>query len=157
MKYLLDTCIISELVKPVPNAQVTNWLEGAPSNALFLSVLTIGEVRKGLVKLPDSKKKEQLTLWLNTLLEEYNERIIPIDLTVAENWGTIQGNAEKAGTPMSTIDGLISAMASTYNLILVTRNESDFTPAQIPLINPWKVKNLGKENKQKEEETETKC
>jgi predicted nucleic acid-binding protein len=124
-------------VKPVPNTQVTNWLQSVPSDALFLSVLTIGEVRKGLVKLPDSKKKEKLSLWLNTLLKEYNERILPIDLTVSENWGIIQGNVEKAGTPMSTIDGLIAATASTHNLILVTRNESDFIPGQISLINPW--------------------
>jgi predicted nucleic acid-binding protein len=137
VKYLLDTCVILELVKPVPYTRVTNWLQSSPSDALFLSVLTIGEVRKGLVKLPDSKKKEKLSLWLNTLLKEYNERIIPIDLTVSENWGIIQGNAEKAGTPMSTINGLIAATASSHNLILVTRNESDFTPVQIPLINPW--------------------
>jgi len=138
VKYLIDTCVISELVKPEPNPRVTNWLQGAPSDALFLSVLTIGEVKKGLAKLPDSKKKENLTLWLNALLMEYNERILPIDLTVSENWGIIQGNAEKAGTPMSTIDGLIAATASTHNLILVTRNENDFTPCQISLINPWK-------------------
>lgn len=137
MKYLLDTCIISELVKPAPNMQVINWLNAFTSDALFLSVLTIGEIRKGLSKLPDSKKKERLTLWLNTLLEEYNERILPVDLAVAGNWGVIQGNAEKVGTPMSTIDGLIAATASTYNLILVTRNECDFTPGQISIINPW--------------------
>lgn len=137
MKYLIDTCVISELVKPVPNTRITEWLQSAPSDVLFLSVLTIGEIRKGLVKLPDSKKKEKLSLWLDTLLKDYNERIIPIDLMVSENWGIIQGNAEKAGTPMSTIDGLIAATASTHNLILVTRNESDFAPGQIPLINPW--------------------
>ena len=137
MKYLIDTCVISELVKPVPNIRVTNWLQSASADALFLSVLTIGEVRKGLVKLPDSKKKEKLTLWLNSLLKDYNDRIIPIDLTVSENWGIIQGNAEKSGTPMSTIDGLIAAAASTHNLTLVTRNESDFTPGQIPIMNPW--------------------
>lgn len=137
MKYLIDTCVISELVKPVPNTRITKWLQSAPSDVLFLSVLTIGEIRKGLVKLPDSKKKEKLSLWLDTLLKDYNQRIIPIDLTVSENWGIIQGNAEKAGTPMSTIDGLIAATASTHNLILVTRNESDFAPGQISLINPW--------------------
>lgn len=141
MKYLLDTCIISELVKPIPNTQVTNWLQGVTSDALFLSVLTIGEVRKGLAKLPDSKKKERLTLWLNSLLEEYYERILPIDLTVSLNWGIIQGNTEKAGTPMSTIDGLMAATASTHQLILVTRNECDFPQDQITIINPWKTEN----------------
>ncbi len=71
MKYLLDTCVISELVKPVPYIKVVDWLNETPSDALFLSVITIGEIRKGLMKLPDSKKKERLTGWLNTLLDEY--------------------------------------------------------------------------------------
>ena len=139
MKYLLDTCVISELVKPTPNRKVVDWINELSSEALFLCVITIGEVRKGLTKLPDSKKKERLTLWLNTLLIEYNERIFFIDLMVCENWGVLQGNAEKAGTPMSTIDGLIAATAYTHNLTIATRNENDFTPSNIPIINPWKL------------------
>ena len=139
MKYLLDTCVISELVKPTPNSKVVDWLDELPSEALFLCAITIGEVRKGLTKLPDSKKKERLTLWLNTLLIEYNERIFFIDLMVCESWGVLQGNAEKAGTPMSTIDGLIAATAYTHNLTIATRNENDFTPSNIPIINPWKL------------------
>ncbi len=139
MKYLLDTGVISELVKPTPNRKVVDWINELPSEALFLCAITIGEVRKGLTKLPDSKKKERLTLWLNTLLIEYNERIFFIDLMVCENWGVLQGNAEKAGTPMSTIDGLIAATAYTHNLTLATRNENDFTPSNIPIINPWKL------------------
>jgi len=137
MNYLLDTCVISELVKPAPNRKVVVWLNELPSEALFLCAITIGEIRKGLTKLPDSGKKERLTLWLNTLLIEYRERIIPIDLTVCENWGVLQGNAEKAGTPMSSIDGLLAATTYTHNLTLATRNENDFTPANIPIINPW--------------------
>jgi len=80
-----------------------------------------------------------LTLWLNTLLEEYYERILPIDLTVSLNWGIIQGNTEKAGTPMSTIDGLIAATASTHQLILVTRNECDFPQDQITICSLYFV------------------
>jgi predicted nucleic acid-binding protein len=139
MKYLLDTCVISELVKSAPNRKVVAWLNERPSEALFLCVITIGEVRKGLTKLPDSSKKERLTLWLNTLLEEYKERILCIDLMVCENWGVLQGDAEKVGTPMSTIDSLLAATTYTYNLTLVTRNESDFSPSNIPVINPWKL------------------
>ena len=82
MNYLLDTCVISELVKPTPNRKVVAWLNELPSEALFLCVITIGEIRKGLTKLQDSGKKERLTLWLNTLLIEYKERILSIDLTV---------------------------------------------------------------------------
>ena len=137
MKYLLDTCVISELVKPSPKKKVVSWLKKTSSETLFLSVITIGEVRKGLAKLPESIKKEKLAVWLDTLLEEYQERILPIDLMVAENWGVIQGNAEKAGALMASIDSLIAATTYTHNLTLVTRNESDFTPSQIPIINPW--------------------
>ena len=139
MKYLLDTCVISELVKPTPNRKVVDWINELPSEALFLCAITIGEVRKGLTKLPDSGKKERLTLWLNTLLVEYKERILAIDLLVCENWGVLQGNAEKAGTRMSTIDSLIAATTYTHNLTLATRNENDFAPSNIPIINPWKL------------------
>ena len=139
MNYLLDTCFISELVKPASNRKVVAWLNELPTEALFLCAITIGEIRKGLTKLPDSGKKEQLTLWLNTLLTEYKERILSIDLTVCENWGVLQANAEKAGTPMSSIDGLLAATTYTHNLTLATRNEGDFTPANIPIINPWKL------------------
>ena len=139
MKYLLDTCVISELVKPAPNRKVIDWLNELPAKTLFLCAITIGEIKKGLTKLPDSGKKERLTLWLNTLLIEYKERIFSIDLTVCENWGVLQGNAEKAGTPMSSIDGLLAATTYTHNLTLATRNENDFTPSNIPIINPWKL------------------
>jgi len=139
VKYLLDTCVISELVKPTPNRKVVDWINELPSEALFLCVITIGEVRKGLTKLPDSKKKERLTLWLDTLLIEYRERILSIDLKVCDNWGILQVNAEKAGTRMSTIDSLIAATTYTHNLTLATRNENDFAPSNIPIINPWKL------------------
>ncbi len=137
MKYLLDTCIISELTKPDPNPIVVKWLNGAHSESLFLSVLTIGEIRKGLSKMKSSKKKTKVSLWLNMLLSEYDERIIPLNLAVAENWGLIQGKAESSGTPMSSIDSLLAATAYTYNLALVTRNEKDFN--QVQIINPWKL------------------
>ena len=139
MKYLLDTCVISELFRPTPKRKVVDWLNELPSETLFLCAITIGEVRKGLTKLPDSKKKKRLTLWLNTLLTEYKERILFIDLMVCENWGVLQGNAERDGTPMSTIDSLIAATTYTHNLTLATRNEDDFAPSNIPIINPWKL------------------
>jgi len=134
---LLDTCFISELVKPTPNENVINWLNQTPNERLFLSVITIGEIRKGLTKLPESKKKNRLTNWLNTLLEDYQARIYSINLTIAENWGNIQGKAENNGTPLASLDSLIAAVAYTYNLIVVTRNESDFTASNVTILNPW--------------------
>ena len=109
-----------------------------PAERLYLSVITIGEIRKGLLKLPDSKRKDLLTNWLDSLLEDYKNRILTIDLTVAENWGSIQGKAEKEGNSMPSIDGLIAAIAYTHNLAIVTRNVNDFKPSGIPIKNPWK-------------------
>lgn len=137
MNYLLDTCVISELVKPIPNTNVVEWLNNTPAERLYLSVITIAEIRKGLTKLQDSKRKDILINWLNTLLENYQNRIYPVNLTVAENWGIIQGNAEQKGKPMASIDSLIAAIAYTHNLIIVTRNEHDFEPSNLPIQNPW--------------------
>ncbi|MGR3320228.1 MAG: type II toxin-antitoxin system VapC family toxin [Candidatus Anammoxibacter sp.] len=137
MKYLLDTCVISELTKPKPNIRVVEWINQTPLDSLFLSVITIGEIRKWLNKLPKSKRKEKLTVWLNTLMEEYKERLLPIDLAVSENWGVIQENAERSGIPMASIDSFIAATAHTYNLTVVTRNEKDFH--QVSTINPWNL------------------
>lgn len=140
MNYLLDTCVISELARPTPNEAVINWISHIPDERLFLSVITIGEIRKGITKLPESKKKNQLTNWLNTLLEDYQARIYPINLMVAENWGIIQGKAENSGTPVASVDSLIAAVAQTYNLIVVTRNENDFASTNVTILNPWKNK-----------------
>lgn len=137
MNYLLDTCVISELVKPSPNKHVVDWLKNTPNGQLFLSVITIGEIRKGLIKLPDSRRKNRLTNWLNELLDVYRDRIYSIDLTVAENWGIIQGESEKNGKTMSSIDSLISAIAYTHSLIIVTRNVRDFEPSNLTIYNPW--------------------
>lgn len=139
MKYLVDTCVISEIVKPCPNKSLLEWLRDTPSDRLYLSVLTIGEIRKGIAKLPSSKKKANLSEWLNTLIEDYKDRILPVDLIVSENWGEMQSSAEKKGLSLPTIDGLIASIARTHNLVLVTRNESDFQGCNIPLFNPWKV------------------
>jgi len=139
VRYLLDTCLISELSKSVPNQKIIEWLKKIPSDSLFLSVITIGEIRKGLSKLQSSEKKERLTDWLDTLLKLYRKRILSIDLRIAEKWGLLQGNAEKIGKPMSSVDSLLAATAIVNNLTLVTRNESDFEVGEVPIINPWKL------------------
>ncbi|MGE0087009.1 MAG: type II toxin-antitoxin system VapC family toxin [Desulfococcaceae bacterium] len=138
MKYLPDTCLISELTKAVPNQKVADWLKTVPPESLFISVITIGEIRKGLTKLPPSEKLERLTEWLNTLLLLYAERILPVDVSVVEKWGILQGNAEKKGKPMSSLDSLIGAAAMLYHLTVVTRNENDFDADNIAVMNQWK-------------------
>lgn len=137
MKYLLDTCVISELTKPQPNDQVTAWLQETQANDLFLSVVTIGEIKKGIYKLPASHKKQALLLWLTRLLGDYQHRILPVDLAVMENWGAMIAHAEKNGQPVASMDGLIAAIAYSHHLTLVTRNERDFAACNITLFNPW--------------------
>lgn len=140
MSYLLDTCIISELVKPSPNQQVIDWLENMPDEELFLSVISFGEIRKGINKLPKSKKKNQLESWLKSLLEYYQDRILPISLEVADNWGVMQAEADASGKSLVSIDSLIAATAQTHQMRIVTRNVSDFNQASVTVINPWMQK-----------------
>ena len=139
MKYLLDTCAISELTKPQANSGVIEWLENTNSEDLYLSVINIGEIKKGINKLPASKKKQDLLFWLETLLEDYQNRILTVDLSVMENWSLIVANAEKKGQPIASLDSIIAATAYTHHLTLVTRNERDFYACNIPVINPWSL------------------
>ncbi|HFE63121.1 MAG TPA: type II toxin-antitoxin system VapC family toxin [Caldithrix sp.] len=105
---------------------------------LFLSVLTIGELQKGISKLSASRKKKQLSEWLeNDLRLRFEYRLLPISQDIAVRWGILQGDLEKEGMPMATIDGLIAATALEYNLTLVTRNVDDFKNSGVPLFNPW--------------------
>ncbi len=137
MNFLLDTCVISELVKPAPDPHVVTWLKSSAAEQLFLSVVTVGEIRKGLTKLPASKRKDALTVWLQKLVAEYSDRILPVNLAVAENWGIMQGEAEQRGMPMAALDSLIAAVARTHKLVIATRNERDFAASKVPLVNPW--------------------
>lgn len=143
MKYLLDTCVLSEFSKPYPEKRVTEWIFSVPTERLFVCSITIGEIRKGHAKLPNSKKKAKIAEWINCLLEDYQERILPIDLVAAESWGEIQGLSEIRDKAISTIDGLIASVARVNNLVLVTRNESDFEECQIPIFNPWEIRKEG--------------
>ncbi len=131
--------MISKLVKPRPNTAVTDWLARTPADRLFLSSLTIGELKRGIMRLPESKKKSRLMMWLETLLADYGDRILPVDRSVAEAWGIMQAQAEASGQRMSIIDGYITATASAYQMTVVTRNEGDFSPSHQAILNPWKM------------------
>jgi len=138
MKYLLDTCVISELVKPIPNDKVTSWLSSIDESKLYISVLTFGEIEKGIEKLTDGSKKKRLKLWLeDDLKHRFEGRIIPIDLKVALKWGQIQAMSEQAGKALPAIDGLIAVSAITSNCIVVTRNTADMEQSSAELLNPW--------------------
>lgn len=138
MKYLLDTCVISEIIKKEPNKNVLAWLSEQDEDNLFLSVLTFGELQKGIKKASDPQRKKKLTLWVEEdLKKRFEGKIIPIDLEVATNWGSIQGVAELSGKPMPTIDGLIAVSGLTYNCVVVTRNIADMEQSTAELFNPW--------------------
>ncbi|MEJ2055673.1 MAG: type II toxin-antitoxin system VapC family toxin [Calditrichaceae bacterium] len=138
MNYLLDTCVISELIKNQPERRVISWLSNIPEEYLFLSVFTIGELHKGIEKLPDSKKKSLLHNWISIdLRTRFENRIIVFDIKAAELWGSIQSKTELSGTPMSLIDGLICSIAMSNEMTLVTRNTKDMKASGAPLLNPW--------------------
>ena len=138
MNYLLDTCVISELIRENPEANVASWISGIPETSMYLSVLTIGGIHKGIEKLPESKKKDRLHKWVNSdLCIRFKNRILDLDLEVSTKWGQIQGKAEQVGKPMPIIDGLIAATALSHDLIVVTRNTEDMEQSGVTLINPW--------------------
>jgi predicted nucleic acid-binding protein len=138
MNYLLDTCVISELIKRNPNPKVVQWIAKAEEASLFISVLTVGEIHKGIEKLPESKKKEKLHAWVRYDLEErFKNRIINYDLQTAAVWGKIQAHSELSGKAMPAIDGLIAATGIAYDLAVVTRNTADMKISGVTLINPW--------------------
>jgi toxin FitB len=138
MKYLLDTCVISELVAKRPEPGVVKWIDSIDPATSFLSVITLGEIRKGIEKLPASDRKSTLQIWLRDELPiMFSGRILPIDIPVALRWGQLIGELEGEGKTMAAIDSLIAATALNQHCRLVTRNINDFKHAGVSLFSPW--------------------
>ena len=138
MKYLLDTCLISEMVKKEPNPAVVSWLDEQDEQTLFLSVLNLGELQKGISKLPVGAKKDELQAWVTLdLAERFTGRIIDIDLNTALCWGRLQGEAERLGVKLPVMDSLIAAVAAAHGLIVVTRYVRDMERCGVRVCNPW--------------------
>lgn len=138
MNFLLDTCVISELIKIQHNQNVIDWVNSCAEETFFLSSLTIGEIQKGISKLPNSKKKSTLQNWLDkSLFVRFDRRILPIDAIVAQKWGEILSFSEKNGYRLPAIDSLIAATAIVHNMTLVTRNTQDMVHSGVSLHNPW--------------------
>jgi len=136
--FLLDTNCISEAVRVKPEPRVMAWLDGVDESLLHLSVLTLGEIRKGVAALPQSKRRSLLETWLEVELRaRFSGRILSVDVSVADRWGLLAANAKAKGKQLSTIDGLLAATALHHNLTIVSRNVEDFKNTQVPVVNPW--------------------
>jgi len=136
MSYLLDTNIISELVKQTPAQSVLKWVDAVDNEKLYISVITLGEIRKGIAGIQNPQRHKKISHWLEIELPVYFEdRILNIDPKIADTWGRLQ--SLRKGYNLPAIDGLIAATAHVHNLKLVTRNTKDFIHASIEMINPW--------------------
>lgn len=138
MNYLLDTCMISELVRPAPDPRVLEWIDSAEESALYLSVLTIGELEKGIARLPSSARRRKIERWVREdLADRFAGRVLAVDTAVAEKWGQISGASEARGTSLPVIDALIAATGLVHGLVVATRNVSDLERCGAPCLNPW--------------------
>ncbi|HUP95191.1 MAG TPA: type II toxin-antitoxin system VapC family toxin [Burkholderiales bacterium] len=139
MSFLLDTSVVSELVKKLPNEGVLSWLSRQDEDSLYLSVLTLGELEKGISKLRASARRDRLRSWLSRdLAARFADRLLLVDVPVATRWGTLTGDAEKRGTPLPVIDSLIAATALEHGFSVVTRNVTDFERCGVACVDPWK-------------------
>jgi toxin FitB len=137
MRVLLDTCVLSELYKPEPLAAVHEAVNNIPDENLYLSVITLGEIGKGIALLADSRRKQELSVWCAHIEHAYSERLLPINTETATIWGEITAKAQQDGFVIPASDGLIAATALQHGLHLMTRNVKDFEPAHVMFINPW--------------------
>lgn len=136
--FLLDTNVISELIKPRPQLNVTAWIEDTDESLLYLSVLTLGEIRRGIATLPESRRRATLEAWLDKDLRvRFEDRILTIDREVADRWGLLTAAARNSGIVLPVIDGLLAATALEHNLTLVTRDTGQVPSMGVAVFNPW--------------------
>lgn len=138
MSYLLDTHVLSELVKPARDASVVAWTAGQSPLDLLISVLTLGELESGIARMPRGARRLQLTHWASTdVPRQFIGRLLPVDEAVGLAWGRLTAAGGSAGRPLPMIDGLLLATAEVHRLTLVTRNVSDCADRGIGVFDPW--------------------
>jgi len=136
--FLLDTVVLSEPAKPLPNPGAVAWLRAQPPLELRVSVLTLGEIERGIALLASGRRRQELRVWVQTELpRQFAGRILPVDEAVARAWGRLAAEGGRGGRPLPVIDGLLLATASVHDLTLVTRNERDCAERGVPVHNPW--------------------
>ena len=138
MNYLLDTCVLSEFTRRKPDEKVIHWVDSLDEDKLFISVITVGEIQRGIERLPESHRKTGLLAWMNNgLIQRFGPRILPLDTPTMFLWGSLTSRLENSGQPLPVMDSLIAATALQHNLIIATRNTSDFSPCGTQVTNPW--------------------
>jgi len=138
MKFLLDTCVISEFTQKKPSAHLIDWLSTKNEDDLYISVLTIGEIQQGISKLPDSKRKLSLQQWLDQdVSRRFDGRILSIDKAIIDRWGRLRGTALRNARTFPVIDSMLAATALTHGLTIVTRNVEDISDTGVAIRNPW--------------------
>lgn len=137
-EFLVDTNVISEFVKPQPDARVIRWLDSAGPETLFVSVVTFGEIRLGIEDLPAGKRRAALEEWFEQGLPAwFDTHLLPVSKAIADRWARLTIHAKKRGVSITTADGMIAATAVEHNLVIVTRNVTDFSTCGVRIINPW--------------------
>lgn len=138
MSFLLDTCVISEFVRRKPAESVIRWLDGQDEERLFISAITIGEIRRGIERLPESGRRAELVNWFEgKFMHRFDQRILTITADIMQIWGCHCAKMERSGRPLPVMDSLIIATALHHRLIVVTRNIADFIPSGMEVVNPW--------------------
>ncbi len=138
MKFLLDTNVVSEWTKPRPDVGIVTWLAEADEDRVFISVITLAELRHGIERLPLGARRDRLDAWLTEQVPaRFEARVLSVDAETAHSWGCVMARRQAGGRPVGTMDAFIAATAERHDLTLVTRNVSDFDALGIRLINPW--------------------
>ncbi|MDP1610393.1 MAG: type II toxin-antitoxin system VapC family toxin [Sulfuritalea sp.] len=139
MKYLLDTCVLSEFVKAAPEAKVLAWINARAENDLYVAAMSLAELQRGVARLPASRRKTDLGNWLVQLQAGFADRILAFTSETAAYWGEMCARVEAGGRTMATFDSIIAATAVEHGLVLVTRNEHDFAAALPVVFSPWEI------------------
>ncbi len=138
--FLLDTNVPSELVRPQPEPRVKIWVAAQSLDALFMSAVSFGEIRRGIVLRAPGKRRSELELWLETDLSIlFSGRVLPVTKEIANRWGMLDATRQLQGTPANTLDGMIAATAVEHRLTVVTRNAKDFAGLGVEILNPWET------------------
>jgi len=138
MSYLLDTCVLVEFARRKPEAKVIRWLDREDHEGLYLSVISVGEIQRGIERLPDSVRKDQLLTWVyHGLVERLKEHILPLDTVTLTLWGSLTSWRDGTGQPMGTLESLIAASALRHNLTLATRYVQEYFRSGVEIVNPW--------------------